>query len=119
MGLRERLHDLAKSPVEHQADSLREQSETAGGDDLTGPRPAASGLCLRHRCARSPCRRGAACPLVAEVWTATGRSTWSGWAGRTIGGIEPGVFLRATGRVTSVRGTPTIFNPAYEIVPTT
>jgi hypothetical protein len=29
------------------------------------------------------------------------------------------VFLRARGRVTSVRGTPTIFNPAYEIVPTT
>ena len=41
MGLRERLHDLTKTPTEHQAESLREQSETAGGDDLTA-------LALRH-----------------------------------------------------------------------
>jgi RecG-like helicase len=41
------------------------------------------------------------------------------WLGRrTIGGIEPGTYLRATGRVTYVRGMATIFNPAYEIVPT-
>ena len=33
-------------------------------------------------------------------------------------GIEPGTFLRARGRVAEVRGVPTIFNPAYEIVPT-
>ena len=41
MGLRERLHDLGKSSVEHQADALRTQSETAGGDDLRAlaPRP--------------------------------------------------------------------------------
>lgn len=41
------------------------------------------------------------------------------WLGRrTIGGIEPGTYLRATGRVTYVKGVPAIFNPAYEIVPT-
>jgi hypothetical protein len=40
------------------------------------------------------------------------------WLGRrTIGGIVPGTYLRATGRVTYYRGIPTIFNPAYEIVP--
>jgi RecG-like helicase len=40
------------------------------------------------------------------------------WLGRrTIGGIQPGTYLRATGRVTHTRGIPTIFNPAYEIVP--
>ena len=40
------------------------------------------------------------------------------WLGRrTIGGIEPGTYVRATGRVTTMRGVPTIFNPAYEIVP--
>ena len=54
---------------------------------------------------------------MAEVWDGNG-SVNLVWVGRrTIGGIEPGVFLRARGRVTSVRGTPTIFNPAYEIVP--
>jgi hypothetical protein len=40
------------------------------------------------------------------------------WLGRrTIGGIQPGTFLKARGRVTYVKGVPTIFNPAYEIVP--
>lgn len=40
------------------------------------------------------------------------------WLGRrTIGGIQPGTYLRATGRVTYSRGTAIIFNPAYEIVP--
>jgi hypothetical protein len=40
------------------------------------------------------------------------------WLGRrTIGGVEPGTYLRARGRVTYNRGIPTIFNPAYEIVP--
>jgi len=40
------------------------------------------------------------------------------WLGRRqIVGIEPGVFLQASGRVSYSRGTPTIFNPSYEIVP--
>ena len=49
MGLRDLLHDLAKSPVEHQADALREQSEDAGGDDLTAWRHG-----IRRACA-APC----------------------------------------------------------------
>jgi hypothetical protein len=40
------------------------------------------------------------------------------WIGRrSIAGIEPGVFVRARGRVAEVRGAQTIFNPSYEIVP--
>jgi hypothetical protein len=40
------------------------------------------------------------------------------WLGRReIVGIQPGVQLRATGRVSYYRGIPTIFNPFYEIVP--
>ncbi len=40
------------------------------------------------------------------------------WLGRReIAGIQPGVQLRATGRVSYYRGIPTIFNPFYEIVP--
>ena len=40
------------------------------------------------------------------------------WLGRrTIGGIQPGTYLRAHGRLTYSRGIPTIFNPSYEIVP--
>ena len=40
------------------------------------------------------------------------------WLGRRrIRGIEPGAFLTARGNVCSVRDTPTMFNPAYELVP--
>jgi hypothetical protein len=41
------------------------------------------------------------------------------WLGRRrIGGIVPGTYLTAHGRVTFKHGIPTIFNPAYEIKPT-
>jgi hypothetical protein len=55
--------------------------------------------------------------LVVDLYdgTTTINLVWLGR--RRIRGIEPGTFLRATGRVTLTRGTPTIFNPAYEIVP--
>jgi hypothetical protein len=40
------------------------------------------------------------------------------WLGRRrIGGIVPGTYLTARGRVTFKHGVPTIFNPAYEIKP--
>jgi len=40
------------------------------------------------------------------------------WLGRRrIGGIVPGTYLTARGRVTYRHGIPTIFNPAYEIRP--
>jgi hypothetical protein len=117
MGLRDLLHDLAKSPVEHQADVLREQSEDAGGDDLTAlaPRHPAC-VCGTVRTVTLPPRRSVPA-LVAEVWDGNG-SVNLVWIGRrSIAGIEPGVFVRARGRVAEVRGNPTIFNPSYEIVP--
>lgn len=40
------------------------------------------------------------------------------WLGRRrIGGIVPGTYLTAHGRVTYKLGVPTMFNPAYEIKP--
>lgn len=38
------------------------------------------------------------------------------WLGRRkIAGIEPGTYLKVKGRVTYLKGVPTIFNPSYEI----
>lgn len=55
--------------------------------------------------------------LVVEVYDGS-RPLQLVWLGRReIVGIEPGVKLRATGRVSYYRGIPTIFNPFYEIVP--
>lgn len=39
------------------------------------------------------------------------------WLGRrSIAGIAPGVTLKANGVPSQVRGTPTMYNPAYEII---
>jgi RecG-like helicase len=117
MGLRERMRDLARSPVEQEADELQHQSLTEGGDDLTAlaPRHEAT-VCGTVRTVTLPPRRSVPV-LEAEVWDGKG-AVHLVWVGRRhIGGIEPGTFLRAKGRVAIVRGVPTIFNPAYEIVP--
>lgn len=55
--------------------------------------------------------------LVVDLYDGT-HSVNLVWLGRrTIRGIEPGTYLQASGRVTFVRGMPTIFNASYEIVP--
>lgn len=55
--------------------------------------------------------------LVVEISDGSG-ALHLVWLGRrTIPGIRPGVTLRATARVTRQRGTVTMFNPAYEIMP--
>ncbi len=55
--------------------------------------------------------------LVVEVWDGS-KTLNLVWLGRrTIGGIEPGTYLKARGRVCYRGGTPVIFNPAYEIIP--
>ena len=55
--------------------------------------------------------------LVVEVYDGS-QSLNLVWLGRRqIRGIEPGAYLRATGRVCLREGVPTIFNPAYELRP--
>jgi hypothetical protein len=117
MSLRERLHHFARTPVEQEADELQEQSLTEGGDDLTALAPRYPAyVCGTVRTVTLPPRRSVPA-LVAEVWDGKG-SVNLVWVGRRrIGGIEPGTFVRARGRVALVKGMPTIFNPAYEIVP--
>ncbi len=117
MGVRERLRDLTRTPLEQDADELHEQTVSVGGDDLTAlaPRHAAC-VCGTVRAVTLPPRRSVPA-LVAEVWDGKGAVNLV-WVGRrSIGGIEPGTFVRARGRVATVRGVPTIFNPAYEILP--
>ena len=48
--------------------------------------------------------------------TAAGPSTWSGWAAGRSAGIEPGTTWRPR-QGHRHEGSPTIFNPGYEIVP--
>ncbi len=56
--------------------------------------------------------------LVVELFDGTGSLSLV-WLGRqSLVGIIPGVMLQVEGRVTDLRAGPTMYNPAYEILPT-
>lgn len=55
--------------------------------------------------------------LVAEVYdgSTTVQLVWLGR--RSIHGIDPGAYVKATGLICRPTGAPTIYNPAYELLP--
>ncbi|WP_226344969.1 OB-fold nucleic acid binding domain-containing protein [Agilicoccus flavus] len=55
--------------------------------------------------------------LVADLSDGTGTLVLVWLGRRSIRGIEPGTLLRVRGRVCLRRGRPTVFNPAYELLP--
>lgn len=55
--------------------------------------------------------------LVAEIYDGSKALNLIFLGRHQIGGVVPGTYLSARGRVTYQHGTPTIFNPAYEIRP--
>jgi hypothetical protein len=118
MGLRTRLQDLAKTESQHAADEIRRQTARhAGGKSAcaVADRELAE-VAGTIRTVTLPPRRSVPV-LVAEVFDGT-RSVNLVWIGRRhIAGIEPGIFVTARGRVCRTRGAATIYNPAYEIVP--
>lgn len=55
--------------------------------------------------------------LVAELYDGTGSVTLVWLGRREIRGISTGTRMRVRGRVSFRKGTPTIFNPQYELAP--
>jgi hypothetical protein len=55
--------------------------------------------------------------LVAEIYDGSHSLNLIFLGRRRIGGVVPGTRVSARGRVTYQEGTPSIFNPAYEIRP--
>lgn len=111
------LDRLGKSSVELEADELHDSTVRLGAtpiDQLQPRRPAV--VCGEVRSvALRPNVQVAA--LVVEIFDGTMPLNLVWLGRREIAGIEPGVFLRASGRMALRRGVPTIFNAAYEIVP--
>ena len=108
---------LTKSVTQIEADELKEDSVRMGCtamSELRDRQEAVVAGTVRSVTLRPRVNVPA---LVVDLYDGS-RTINLVWLGRrTIGGIEPGTYVRATGRVTTMRGTPTIFNPAYEIVP--
>src|SRR6266516_577783 len=55
--------------------------------------------------------------MEADLWDGTGNVTLVWLGRRNIPGIQPGRRIVAHGRVTHIKGEPTIFNPTYELRP--
>lgn len=108
---------IGKTATQCEADELREDATRVGATpiDQLDDRQVVD-VCGSVRAVTLPPRTSVPM-LVVEVYDGT-RALNLVWLGRrAIGGIEPGTFLKAHGRVTSVHGVPTIYNPTYAIVP--
>ncbi|WP_168581368.1 OB-fold nucleic acid binding domain-containing protein [Gephyromycinifex aptenodytis] len=106
-----------RSSEELEADELHERAGAIGATHVRDVQERSladlSGVIrtLTHTCSSNPPH------LAVELFDGTG-SVQLVWLGRrAIRGIEPGVYLRAHGRVTRRAGVLTIYNPRYEILP--
>jgi amino acid transporter len=59
--------------------------------------------------------RGPSLTMEADLWDGTGSDTLVWLGRRDIPGIEPGRRIVVHGRLASIKGEPTIFNPQYEL----
>jgi amino acid transporter len=61
--------------------------------------------------------RGPSLTMEADLWDGTGNITLVWLGRRDIPGIEPGRRILVHGRLATIKGEPTIFNPQYELRP--
>jgi amino acid transporter len=61
--------------------------------------------------------RGGSLTMEAELWDGTGRVHLIWLGRRDIPGVQPGRRIVVHGRLTSLRGERTIYNPSYELQP--
>lgn len=108
---------LARTESELEARDLQEDTWRLGGTpiiDLVDRSEASVGGAVRSVTLRPRVNVPA---LVVEIYDGSKILNLIWLGRRRIGGIVPGTYLTAHGRVTYRHGIPTIFNPAYEIRP--
>lgn len=108
---------LTRTESELEAAELQEDSDRLGATPIA-ELPDRQVACVSGSVRSVTLRPRATVPaLVVELYDGS-RVLNLVWLGRRrIGGIEPGTYLRVRGRVTYKLGVPTMFNPAYEIIP--
>ena len=117
-GVLRRLTDrLTRSESQRDADELLEQVRSSGARSIgeLADREIATVTGAVRAVTLRP--RSSVPALVVEIFDGS-QTLVLVWLGRRqIRGIEPGAYLRATGRVCRREGVPTIFNPSYELRP--
>jgi amino acid transporter len=92
---------------------IRQSSVTPIGDCSDRQRADVAGV-LRTVTQRP---RGSSLTMEADLWDGTGHVTLVWLGRRSIPGIQPGRRLVVHGRVARVKGERTMYNPAYELLP--
>lgn len=118
MSLLKRLRDLGRPEDDLAADELRTEVSLSGCTPVAEVEDRAV-VTVRGTVRSVTLRPRMKVPaLVAELYDGT-EPVDLVWLGRReIVGVEPGRYLRATGRLCRGQRTATMYNPAYEILPT-
>ena len=107
---------LAKPVEQLESDELRETTRKLGATPICDAVDRSVVSCCGTVRSVSLRPRGDAVPAMVVDLDDGSKTMNLVWLGRRkIAGIEPGTYLKVHGRVTYVKGTPTIFNPSYEI----
>ncbi|WP_370892167.1 OB-fold nucleic acid binding domain-containing protein [Janibacter sp. GXQ6167] len=117
MALLRRLRDLLRDDEEVEAHELRERSTSSGGKAVADAHDREVITAIGTITSVTLRPRDSVPALVADLYDGSQQISLTWLGRRQIRGINPGVTLRATGRVCHPKGVATIFNPAYEIVP--
>lgn len=106
-----------RSQEEVEATELAVQVQSRGAQEI-GSCQRGQWVCVHGLIRTVTLRPRASAPsLEAEVYDGSGHITLV-WIGhRRLSGVDVGRPITAHGRVTCPQGTPTIFNPTYELSP--
>jgi hypothetical protein len=91
---------------------------TGAGATRIADSPDREHICIAGTLRSVALRPRAGVPVLeAELWDGTGSVTVSWLGRRVIPGIEPGRRIVVRGRITTVTGGRTVYNPIYELRP--
>lgn len=116
--LRRIASSLAQSKADQHAQALQEDVRDVGATPIcrcTPGEPATISGVLRSVTLRP---RDNVPAVEAELFDGSGRITLVWLGRRRIRGIEPGRAIVVSGRITCNTERPTVFNPRYELRPT-
>lgn len=115
--LRAALHRLTSPQGQLEAEQLQEQAGRLGGTPVSGL-PDRQPACVCGIVRTVTLRPRAGVPaLVAELYDGSGVLTVVWLGRRSITGVQAGSRLRVRGRVAQRAGGPVVFNPAYDLLP--
>lgn len=107
---------LTKPDEELESSDLQETSRKLGATPICDAEDRSISCCCGTVRSVSLRPRADSVPAMVADLDDGSRTMNLVWLGRRkIAGIEPGTYLKVTGRVTYIKDVPTIFNPSYEI----